>query len=114
MAHSDGKALTPLPPEEAIRYRMMYQLLVEEVIVGQNTIEDELRKPAAERDIHYVMGQTELNVAFRNAAIALELSGLIDNDDLLCYGCGGPLIEHGDDDDHVVASLLKKPADKPN
>jgi hypothetical protein len=98
--------------EEMNKHKVLYKLLVEEVIMGQATIEDELTKDKP--DPYYLMGQTELNAVFSSAAIVMENSGLIDDEDLLCWGCGGPLAEHDDGKGHVASKPKKPPIDKLN
>lgn len=85
--------------EEARRVHLLYELLIEQIAVGRNTIAAELEKPKAEQDVFYMLGQVELNVAFEQAAMALENSGMIDDEALQCHECGELFVEH-DDDDH--------------
>lgn len=104
--------------EEFERILTLYRLLVEEAASGHYTIRAELEKPKSEQDVHYMMGQSELNVALHNAAMALEESGLIDDDQLLCYECCEPIEAHDDDGGDEVMShpipATKPDANKPN
>lgn len=99
--------------EELERIHLLYRLLVEELVMGHSSIEHELQQPKFEQDAYYMLGQAELNSAFSNAAIVLENSGLIADDEMLCHSCSGPMVEHGDGPgDHVEP---KKPdVSKPN
>jgi hypothetical protein len=91
MAQDDKAQSNPQHTEELSKARLLYNLLVDQIVTGQVTIEDELEKD--EPDPYYLMGQTELSTALSQAATALEVSGLIAHEDLLCWGCGGPRAE---------------------
>lgn len=62
------------------RAHKLYDLLLEELEIGQNTLAAELEKEPADRDAHYMIGQERLNVALENAIIALAHSGAIDEE----------------------------------
>lgn len=81
------------------RTHAMYRLMLEELVIGQNSIADELQKPAGEQNVHYMMGQTEINVALQHAINVLENSGLIDETMLLCHCCAELITGHEDDED---------------
>ena len=66
--------------EEKRRIRALFTALAEEVVIGLDSIEDEMQKDAANRDVKYMVGVAELNVALRNALVALEQSGLLHDD----------------------------------
>jgi hypothetical protein len=85
---------------------LLYDLLIAELVVGRNTIADELSKPKESQDAYYLMGQAALNVSLHNAATALEDAGLIDDDMVRCRDCGELFTdhdEHGHDGDEDFA-----------
>lgn len=63
--------------EEKRRIHALYSALAEEVVIGLDSIEEEMQKDAANRDVNYIVGVAELNMALRNALVALEQSGLV-------------------------------------
>lgn len=63
--------------EEKRRIHALYAALAEEIVIGLDSIDEELEKDSANRDVKYLMGVAELNVALRNALVALEQSGLV-------------------------------------
>jgi len=79
------------------RTHLLYELLITELIVGRNTIADELTKSKLDQDPYYLMGQASLNVALHSAASALEDSGLIDEDSMRCRDCGMRFVDHDED-----------------
>ena len=85
--------------EDAARTHLLYELLIEQLVIGRNTIQDELEKPKGEQDVFYLMGQVELSTAFAQAANVLEGSGLIDDEELRCRECGSPHAEHDVEED---------------
>lgn len=60
------------------RVHRLYELLIEELGVGQSTLAAELEKEPGDRDARYMIGQERLNVALENAIIALAHSGAVD------------------------------------
>lgn len=100
--------------DEAARVHLLYELLVDQVVVGRNTIIDELDKPKADQDVHYLMAQVELNAGLEQAVVALVRCGLIDDEALLCMDCGAPVMGHDDDvgPGHLAPPKLEPP--KPN
>lgn len=63
--------------EEKHRIHALYKALAEEVVIGLDSIDDEMSKDSADRDVTYIVGVAELNMALRNALVALEQSGLV-------------------------------------
>lgn len=92
------------------RVKVLYDMMVEEVVIGQVAVANELEKPAGEQDVGFIMGQVEINQALNHAVDVLENSGLIDEDDLLCRLCAAPCNEH--DEQHEMKPPIK--VNKPN
>lgn len=69
--------------EGKTRVHKLYDLLVEELSFGQNTLAAELEKDPVDRNASYMIGQERLNVALENAIIALAHSGAVDKDHIV-------------------------------
>lgn len=107
--------MTALDDRDPSDPRALYHGLVSNVIIGRETIEDELEKPKASQDAYLLMGLTELNVALDNAVTAIENSGLIDEEQLLCRDCGELLATHEVAEEHEHVLVAKAPPKgKPN
>lgn len=74
--------------EEEDRVYALYHSLIDEVVLGENTIDIERAKPAKDQNVDYMLGQIKLNTALGIAIRALEDSGLIElTEDGFCARC---------------------------
>lgn len=118
MAAGDGQR----PVSPALQ---LYRDLIEHIVMGHETIQDELKKPKEQQDAYLLMGVAEINESLDVAARALESHGLVPDDEALCRLCGGLADDHDDRIDHMVGdevqpepappSVERKPRkDRPN